>query len=314
MGLATTAALCSPVSAGVLTFTFAPNAASPSLAGAGSAFTANGMSLGNYLTAVVQPDFSFVVHQIEPVTGFTLNGAPVAAPGLGSSYGLYIDITGTGNQPPGSITYSTLNVALKADPGNLNGLPVATATGTGFTNTGATGAADDITLATGSMSSATLAFNPATGVRKAHFVETFAPAPGEVGFFAAPPFNASDFLYIDLTTNPNTFTSVSGPNGTTVNFVNGAFGTAQLVPEPASMVLLSSAVAGLFMTRRRAGLLEEPILAAAIAGDLEEPGREGSQRHIQSLGRCGQRFGAVAAPVAPRRRREGHLRPFLAGG
>jgi hypothetical protein len=147
MGFGAMMALCSPASAGVLTFTFAPNGTSPSLAGPGSAVTANGISVGSYLTAVVQPDFTFTVHQFLPVTAFTLNRAAVTAPGLGSSYGLYFEITGSGVQPPGSITYSTVNFALKADPGNLDGLPVATPSSTTFTNTGATGAADDITLA-----------------------------------------------------------------------------------------------------------------------------------------------------------------------
>jgi hypothetical protein len=230
----------------VLPFTFDPNAASPSLAGAGSAFTANGISLSSYLTAVVQPDFAFTTRQLLPVTGFTLDGAPVAAPGLGSSYGLYFDITTAGNQPPGSFTYSSISVALKADPGNLDGLPIATASGIDFANTGATGAADDVTLATGSLASATLAFNPATGVRNAHFIETFAIAPGESGFFGTPPLDGSALLDIRLTTNPDTFTLA--PEG---DFINGAFGTAQFVPEPGSMVLLCSAVAGLLIVRRR---------------------------------------------------------------
>jgi hypothetical protein len=251
MGFGAMMALCSPASAGVLTFTFAPNGTSPSLAGPGSAVTANGISVGSYLTAVVQPDFTFTVHQFLPVTAFTLNRAAVTAPGLGSSYGLYFEITGSGVQPPGSITYSTVNFALKADPGNLDGLPVATPSSTTFTNTGATGAADDITLATGSLSSANLGFNPATGVRNAHYVETFAVASGESGFFAAPLFDASVLLDIALTTNPNTYTSVPGANGTTVNYVNGAFGTVQFVPEPGSMMLLFSAVAGLFINWRR---------------------------------------------------------------
>ena len=246
VGLGTMTALCSPSSASVLPFTLDPNAASPSLAGTGSAFTANGISLSSYLTAVVQPDFSFTTRQLLPVTGFTLNGAPVAAPGLGSSYGLYFDITTAGNQPPGNFTYSTISVALKADPGNLDGLPIATASGIAFANTGATGAADDVTLATGSLASATLAFNPVTGVRNAHFVETFAISPGESGFFGASLLDGSVLLDIQLTTNPNTFTLVPGGD-----YINGAFGTAQFVAEPGSMMLFCSAVAGLLIVRRR---------------------------------------------------------------
>src|SRR4051794_31158329 len=220
-GLRTAMAFCLPAAANVVPFPFVPSAASPSLAGPGSTVTASGITVGNYLRAVVQPDFSFVADQLLPVTGFTINGgSAVPAPGLGSSYGLYFEILGTGSQPPGSFTYHTLDVALKADPGHLDGPLVASATGIGFTNTLGTGAADDIVLATGVLSSAALKFNPATGVRNAHYVETFTPAAGEAGFFGGPSFGDSLLLDIQLTTNPNVFTSMPGPNGTSINFVN----------------------------------------------------------------------------------------------
>jgi hypothetical protein len=249
-GLGASMAFCLPAAANVIPFTFVPEAANPPLAGPGSAVTADRITVSNDLYAVVQPDFSFTAHQFLPVTGFTRNGATVAAPGLGSSYGLYFEISGTGSQPPGSFTYHTLNIALKADPGNLDGTLVATASGIAFTNTGATGAADDVVLATGTLSSAALKFNPATGVRNAHYVETFTPVPGEAGFFGAPLDDAA-LLDIQLTTNPNVFTSAAGPNGTTVNFVNGGFGAAQFVPEPASLLLLCSPLGGLAIARRR---------------------------------------------------------------
>ena len=56
----------------------------------------------------------------------------------------------------------------------------------------------------------------------------------------------------------------------------------------------------------RVGLGEHPDLAASVALDPEEPRREGAERLAQSLGRCRQRIGAVAAPVPARDRPGGH--------
>ena len=81
-------------------FTWDPAGASPALGGAGSAFTADTIDGIDYLydlgpkanpSPVIYP-----VSFIEQITGFTLNGPPVATPGLNgtpgaaSSYGLYL--------------------------------------------------------------------------------------------------------------------------------------------------------------------------------------------------------------------------------
>jgi hypothetical protein len=247
LGLA--AVVARPAEANTLTFTFAPSGAGTPLTGPGSTFTADAMAIGNYIYASHQSDLTFTIHQFFPVTGFTLNGAPVTAPGFGSAYGLYFEVNGSGTEPAGSVHYSTLDIALRADPGNHNGALAATVAGVGFANLGATGAADDVTLATGSLSSASLAFDPATGVRKAHYDQTFIPVAGQGGFFATPAFDGSVLLDVLLTTNPDTFMVVPGSNGASVNFVNGAFGTAQFVPEPGSIVLLVTGVLGLGLHR-----------------------------------------------------------------
>jgi hypothetical protein len=55
----------------------------------------------------------------------------------------------------------------------------------------------------------------------------------------------------------------------------------------------------------RVGLGEHAVLPAAVAGDLQEPGRERAERLIERLSGRGERGVAVAAPVACGRRHEG---------
>jgi hypothetical protein len=53
-------------------------------------------------------------------------------------------IKGIGRPPPNILDFKSVEVELKADPGNHNGPVISDASGTGFTNTGPTGEADDI--------------------------------------------------------------------------------------------------------------------------------------------------------------------------
>ena len=118
-------------------------------------------------------------HLIQTIDGFTLGGAPVSAPGLNSSYGLYLELFGSGQPIAGAFTFSFLNVALKADVGYDDGTPSSTLAGLAFSNPA--GTANDVTLATGTLISASLVFHPDTGVRNAHFTDTFVSSPGESG-------------------------------------------------------------------------------------------------------------------------------------
>jgi hypothetical protein len=230
--LATMAVSAAPVQAA--TFTFDPSQAIPALAGPGSAFTADTMVLTNYLYAVVHPPNGVTPeHLIQTIDGFTLGGAPVSAPGLNSSYGLYLELFGSGQPIAGAFTFSFLNVALKADVGYDDGTPSSTLAGLAFSNPA--GTANDVTLATGSLISASLMRNPDTGVRNAHFTETFISAPGESGFINSE----SGKIDIFLTTPPSAFVAAPQPDGTTIQMVNGGLGTAALtVPEPGTFLLL----------------------------------------------------------------------------
>jgi hypothetical protein len=226
-------------------FTFAPNAATPALGG--SSFPADTILYTNNVFSVVQPDTSFVSHRIDPVAGFSLGGNSVMPSGFGSAYGLYFDITDTGFSTPTSLTFASSTVTLKADPGNHNGAVTSTTGGISFANIGVNGAADDIALASGTMISGVAGLIPATGARTTHFVETFVPSLTEVGFFASST-GLMDFLN---TTNPGLLVNTPGANGTLTQTINGASGTAQFVPEPASLVMLCSAVGVLFAARGR---------------------------------------------------------------
>lgn len=234
-------------------FTFDPSGAVPPLTG--GSVSADGISYDSYVHSVVQPGGNFVSERVAVVKGFSLNGHPMPAPDLNVSYGLYFDFIDTGvSAPPSPLTFTSNSFRLMADPGYLNGPPSSTFDGFGFANTTATGVADDILLATGSMVVGTSSFDPVTGVRRTHFVETFVPAPNEEGFFVGSPSDFPLFIEFSNTVPPGGLVVTPGPGGTLIQTINTAFGTAQFVPEPASAALLGAGILGLFalpLRRRR---------------------------------------------------------------
>ncbi len=90
--------------AGPITFTWDPSKATPALAAGPAAFSADTMTLTNYLRITNVNNLTtlrqtFSGTHIQTIDGFTLGGASVAAPGLNSSYGLYFRINLAGSFP-----------------------------------------------------------------------------------------------------------------------------------------------------------------------------------------------------------------------
>ena len=233
-------------------FTWNPSGV-PGIAGAGGAFTADGIVASDYVYAK-QPAGDAVGVPFSPefvfkITGFT--GTAMQPQGFGSSYGLYFRIVETDEIVPGGSIALGGTVSLWADPTNDDGTLSATLVNQlAFSNPA--GVADDILLGSGPIISASFRAPPGGPVSKV-WLTSFAPAPGSSAFFLSPLGN---HVQLEMS-NTNTSTSRQFPlnaDGSHTTLVNEAIGAIDVtVPEPGSMVVLGTALIGLVPLWRRFG-------------------------------------------------------------
>ena len=235
-------------------FTFAPAAAGLT----GSSFTADNIQISDFSTIVLTNTSattqSFTDNGTLSVSNFMIgSGAPVSTPGLNSTYGLYLNFSGTGTQTvvsPGNAvgTFSTLQFTLNAYsraagdtitylPGNStpldNGVVIT-----------------PIELAAGTLIGGTGSVTEANNIPSAGATTTFTILPSEMAFFASPqPFYNLAFSQFGNTSSEVTTTStgfVINAGGGTINFGS----QATPVPEPRSMMLLGASLAAVGLARR----------------------------------------------------------------
>lgn len=198
------------------------------------------INVSTYFRSVIQPDNSFALHWVMPVTGFEDNGQPVTPPGFDKEYGLYLTVDASGNLGSNGAAgeYTSLNVTLWADPNNNDGTPSATeAAGATFSN----GTANDIVLATGTMVSASMTIDSTTGTRSAIYIESLTPTL-EGTTLLGGSITPGTQLEEQLTTPASAFQSIPQSDGGTIDLVNG--GTAVVTLDPQGTILLPDLPSG----------------------------------------------------------------------
>ena len=180
------------------------------------------LDTSTYLHSVVQPNNSFALEWLMPVTGLQDNGQPVTPPGFDNNYGLYLTIDASGilgqtTPTPIAAQFTSINVTLWADPRNDAGTASSTVeNGAAFSGP----MSNDIVLATGTMVSGMMSVDPTTGIRSATDVETLIPTlDGTILLHGS--IKPGEQITENFTTQPDEFQALAQPDGTSVDLVNG---------------------------------------------------------------------------------------------
>ena len=234
-------------------FTLDPTASSGSFTGA--QVTADNVIVSNYSTVRLdEATGSFSESGFLSVQNFQLGGSIVSTPDLNSSYGLYIQFTGTGTQTPGDPATSATVGSFDSLEYTLYGFTGSATFGfDGGNNPIVSGASDAVALATGSLIEGNV-FTTPTGepfTPGATAIVTFTPLPSESGFFASPvPFYSQAFA--SFVNTASQVTAIDG--GFTITQGGGAFNLAAPIPEPQTYALMLAGLAAMgFVVRRRRG-------------------------------------------------------------
>ncbi len=238
-------------------FTFDPNAVG--LGSPGNAFTADNLLISDYSTITFGADNTFTDTGYLAISGVQLGATQVDPLGLNSTYGLYVQFTGTGTLTTGggmdpgkaaaSGSFSTLTYTLYG----YNGAPAA------FNVSGANvwseTASNEIALASGSLINGMVTSQP-TGkdnkfVPSAFADLSFMVAAGSEKFFKSP----SPFYDLALTSFTNTTSQVTAFEGGFRIAQGGGsinFDMTPAVPEPQTYALMLAGLAAMgFVVRRR---------------------------------------------------------------
>lgn len=264
LGLGVAVGLVGAAAATPVTFTWAPTGASPSMTG--GTVTANNLVVADFASATINPfTGAFSETGALRVTSFELGGSGVFAPGLNSTYGLYLTFNATGNQGgpvpgPGNTVSGPISSFSYTLWGNPTGSPTF-AVSNGAVTIGNNASAFVLAYGSGGGTPADFVTLTNTGIGflpSAHVDATFNPCTGAVGpctadqsgFFVSPP--ASFVLSLEAAfTNTLTVSTLVPGAPTYLNIVGGGGNVTFNVPEPTTLMLLGMGVLSMIGAARR---------------------------------------------------------------